>query len=125
MLELSLEQRCAMLFSPFTRDVQTMLFQHNRALKAVLIHGVATEGKKAVKSRKKYAEVVSEIDGVVKYLSQNLEGNLKKIGYLLENFTAEELKAMPNQKKEYRIFVSKVQKNLKRVKYQLNQHLHG
>lgn len=125
MLELSLEQRCTMLFSPFTRDVQNMLFQHNRALKAVLIHGVAMEGKKAVKSRKKYAEAVSEIDGVVKYLSQNLEGNLKKIGYLLENFTEEELKAMPNQKKEYRIFVSKVQKNLKRVKYQLNQHLHG
>lgn len=124
MLELSLEQRCAMLFSPFTREVQAMLFQHNRALKAVLIHGVA-EDKKSVKSRKKYAEAVSEIDGVVKYLSQNLEGNLKKIGYLLDNFTAEELKAMPNQKKEYRIFVSKVQKNLKRVKYQLNQHLHG
>lgn len=124
MLELSLEQRCAMLFSPFTREVQAMLFQHNRALKAVLIHGV-TEDKKSIKSRKKYAEAVSEIDGVVKYLSHNLEGNLKKIGYLLENFSAEEMKAMPNQKKEYRIFVSKVQKNLKRVKYQLNQHLHS
>lgn len=125
MLELSLEQRCTMLFSPFTRDIQAMLFQYNRALKAVLIHGVSAEDKKSVKSRKKYAEAVSEIDGVVKYLSQNLEGNLKKIGYLLENFTAEELKAMPNQKKEYRAFVAKVQKNLKRVKYQLNQHLHG
>lgn len=125
MLELSLEQRCTMLFSSFTRDVQAMLFQHNRALKAVLIHGVSAEDKKSVKSRKKYAEAVSEIDGVVKYLSQNLEGNLKKIGYLLENFSAEELKAMPNQKKEYRAFVAKVQKNLKRVKYQLNQHLHS
>ncbi len=125
MLELSLEQRCTMLFSSFTRDVQAMIFQHNRALKAVLIHGVSAEDKKSVKSRKKYAEAVSEIDGVVKYLSQNLEGNLKKIGYLLENFTAEELKEMPNQKKEYRAFVAKVQKNLKRVKYQLNQHLHG
>lgn len=120
LLSLSLEKREKEAFSHFTKKIQDMLFngRSNRALKSVLIHGVSQN------NMKKNAEAVSQINNITYFLSWNMEIDLAQIGYLLnDNFSAEERKMIKNQKKEYRIFVMKVMKNLKKVRYSLDVQL--
>jgi len=114
MLPMTLKEREKLVFSCFEKEIKDMLFKHNRSLKAVLIHGVSK------KNRKKNAEAVSEIDTVKNFISKNMQFNLNKIDNLLGYFTDDERKEMGNKKKEYRVFVSKVMKNLKKVRYNLN-----
>lgn len=114
MLPMTLQEREKMMFSGFEKEIKDMLFKYNRSLKSVLIHGVSE------KNRKKNAEAVSEIDTLKKFISKNLQVNLNKIDSLLSYFTEEERKQMGDKKKEYRLFVAKVLKNLKKVRYNLN-----
>lgn len=117
MLPMTLKDREKMVFSCFEKEIKDMLFKHNRSLKAVLIHGVSK------KNRKKNAQAVSEINTVKSFISSNMQVNLNKIDNRLGYFTEEERKEMGDKKKEYRVFVSKVMKNLKKVLYNLNVQL--
>lgn len=105
------------VFGKFENDVNELIFEHSRDLKAVLIHGVS------VKNKAKNRSARAALDVVVKMLVANRNIDLIMVKDVLKGFSKDEQKAMPNVKKAYNRMVDGKLRELKVIRRSLDAQL--